>query len=138
MGIVGYGIMAYIYYPVSMSQWGLEWRLLGNMLWVTTYALQSFVIASELKKIPFYQYLLVAGYFVFKDYADRFLGTFIDTTSSDYPEFLKNFFGLAIITIHAGVFVGTRKIDSIKAFFVSRFAPSEKKKIYSEATSVSS
>ena len=135
LGIVSYGIMAYIYYPVSMAKWGFDWRLFGNMLWVTTYALQSFVIVSELKKIPLYQFMLLVSYFVFKDYADRFLGTFIDIRGNDYPLFLKNFFGIVMISIHIIVFVVTRKINSLKAFLLQRFSRSKEKRLYSGATS---
>ncbi len=103
IGIVSYGIMTYIYYPAYMSWDGVHFRLVGNMVWVTVYALQSLIIASELKKIPLHQYALVISYFVFKDYADRYLGTFIDILREDFPEWLKTYLWIAIILIHVSV-----------------------------------
>lgn len=135
IGIVSYGIMAYIYYPVTMAWQGIEWRLPGNMLWVTIYALQSFIILSELKKIPWYQFSLIVGYFLFKDYADRFLGTFIDTREPDYPEALKNFFGISILTLHLTLFVVTRKFEALKIFLTQQFSASKETKIYSKTSS---
>ena len=103
MGIVSYGIMAYVYYPAYMNWDGVHFRLIGNMVWVTVYALQSLIIASELRKLPFYQYALVIGYFAFKDYADRYLGTFIDILREDFPEGLKTVLWFSMIIIHVSV-----------------------------------
>jgi hypothetical protein len=100
MGIVSYGLMAWIYYPAYIAWDGMQWRLYGNMAWVSIYALQSFIIASELKKLPWYQYSLIFAYFGFKDYADRYLGTFIDVRRTDFPEDLKITLWAVIITLH--------------------------------------
>jgi hypothetical protein len=103
IGIISYGIMANIYYPVYMAWDGIQWRMIGNMVWVAVYALQSFIIASEVKRIPVYQYILVIGYFVFKDYADRYLGSFIDILREDFPESLKNQLFYVMLLTHAAV-----------------------------------
>ena len=103
MGIVSYGIMAYIYYPAYMAWDGVHWRLLGNMVWVTVYALQSFIIASEVKRIPVYQYVLVIGYFALKDYSDRYLGSFIDILRTDFPEYLKNYLFYTLVFTHTAI-----------------------------------
>ena len=100
VGITSYGIMAYIYYPLFMAWDGVEFRLIGNMVWVTVYALQSFIILSELKILPTYQFVLIMSYFGFKDYADRFLGSFIDILRPDFPENLKNIFWISIMVLH--------------------------------------
>jgi hypothetical protein len=100
IAITSYGIMAYIYYPFYMSWDGIRFRLVGNMVWVTIYALQSFIIASEIKKIPLYQYILVIGYFAVKDYSDRFLGSFIDILRDDFPRYLIDIFTYSIIVLH--------------------------------------
>lgn len=104
MGIISYGVMAYIYYPLYMQWDGLDARMMGNMAWVTIYALQSFIIASELKILPIYQYIPIISYFAFKDYADRYLGSFIDLRRADFPEDLKNFLFGAMIIVHISAF----------------------------------
>lgn len=100
IGIVSYGIMAYVYFPVYMTIDGVQLKHLGNMLWVTIYALQSLIIVSEIKRPPAYQFAMVIGYFAFKDYCDRFLGTFIDILRPDFPEGLKWTIWSIIIALH--------------------------------------
>jgi hypothetical protein len=115
VGIVSYGIMAYIYYPAFISWVGPEFRLIGNMFWVTAYALQSFIIFSELKKMPFAHYLCIAAYFGFKDYADRYLGSFVDILRSDFPEPLKNVLFISIVALHIGVFTVAFALPNFRA-----------------------
>jgi hypothetical protein len=100
MGITTYGVMAYIYYPLYMNWDGIQFRLAGNIVWVTIYALQSFIILSDLKKLPLYQYALIFGYFAFKDFSDRFLGSFIDILRPDFPAYLTNIFTVSIVVLH--------------------------------------
>ena len=102
MGLVSYGIMAYLYFPAYMS-WdgrGLNLHDVGSIFWVTAYAFQASVIASELKRLPWYQYAVIFAYFFFKDYSDRYLGTFLDVFLDNYPENLKLFFSISIVTLH--------------------------------------
>ena len=103
-GVVSYGLMAWIYFPGYMSYYGFDLMGFGNLAWVTTYFLQSLVLLSELKKLPLHQYLLIFSYFLFKDYSDRYLGTFWDNVDL-YPPHLRVLFGTAIITLH--VFAGS-------------------------------
>ena len=103
IGIVSYGCMAYVYFPAYMTVDGVHLRHIGNMVWVTVYALQSFIIVSELKKPPAYQFALIISYFAFKDYCDRFLGTFIDVLREDFPEGLKWVLWFIMIAIHVSV-----------------------------------
>lgn len=107
IGIISYGVMAYIYYPLYMTIIDFHWRLPGNMLWVTIYALQSLIIVSELRPVKIYQFALIISYYLFKDYSDRYLGSFIDTLQPGFPEYLKNIFGLSIVTLHLGAFTFT-------------------------------
>jgi hypothetical protein len=100
MGITTYGIMAYIYYPLYMNWDGIQFRLVGNIIWVTVYAQQSFIILSDLKKIPIYQYALIFSYFAFKDFSDRFLGSFIDILRPDFPAYLINIFIVSVVVLH--------------------------------------
>jgi hypothetical protein len=101
MGLFSYGIMAWIYFPLYMSWNGINFHDVGSIFWVTAYAGQAFIIASEIKKIPWYQFLLVIGYFFFKDYSDRYLGTFLDILLDSYPEYLKLIFFTSTVTLHA-------------------------------------
>lgn len=100
MAIVSYGLMTYIYYPLYMNWDGVTFRLVGNMIWVTIYASQSLILASELKVLPVYQYALIFGYFGFKDYSDRFLGSFIDILRPDFPHYLIDIFSASIVVLH--------------------------------------
>lgn len=103
MAIVSYGIMAYIYYPFYMSWDGVKFRLVGNIIWVTCYAIQSLILYSDIKKLPIYQYALIFGYFAAKDYSDRFLGSFIDILRPDFPKYLIDIFTVSMITLHVTV-----------------------------------
>lgn len=107
IGVISYGIMAQIYYPIYMNVFEFDWRLPGNMLWVAIYASQSFIIASELKPVKLYQFGLIIAYYLFKDYSDRYLGSFIDGLRPGFPEALKDFFGLGILVLHMGMFTAT-------------------------------
>lgn len=103
MGIVSYGAMAWIYFPFYMGWNGINLHDVGSIFWVSLYAIQAFILAPELKKIPYFQYALIFGYFFFKDYADRYLGTFLDILLDSYPENLKLLFGISILSLHLGV-----------------------------------
>jgi hypothetical protein len=100
MGISSYGIMAAIYFPLYMTWKGINFHDIASIFWVAAYGIQAFVIASELKKLPWYQYALIFGYFFFKDYSDRYLGTFLDVTFETYPESFKLFFTVCIVLLH--------------------------------------
>ena len=104
IGIISYGIMAQIYYPVYMSIFEFDWRFPGNMLWVAIYASQSLIIVSELKPIKIYQFGLIIAYYLFKDYSDRYLGSFIDALRPGFPEALKDMFGIGMLMLHIGMF----------------------------------
>jgi len=100
VGLLSYGIMAWIYFPLYMSWNGINFHDVASIFWVTAYGSQAFIIASEVKKIPWWQYVLVLGYFFFKDYADRYLGTFLDILLDSYPEILKLAFFVAVLLLH--------------------------------------
>ena len=100
MAIVSYGIMAYIYYPLYMAWDGVTFRLVGNIFWVSFYAIQSLILFSDLKKLPIYQYLLIFAYFAAKDYSDRFLGSFIDILRPDFPKYILDICTYCLITLH--------------------------------------
>jgi len=122
IAITSYGVMAYVYYPAYMNEFGVHWRLIGNMAWVTIYALQSLIIMSELKPIPLLQFAPIIAYFLFKDYADRYLGSFIDVLRPDFPEYLKDFLGATILILHT---IST----SLAVFIAQKNASKEKLKL---------
>ena len=105
MGLVSYGLMAWFYFSAYMSWNGVNFHDVGSIFWVTAYAFQAIPIASQLKKIPIYQYLFIFGYFFFKDYSDRYLGTFLDVLLPNYPENLKLFLVTTMIILHIGAAV---------------------------------
>lgn len=100
IGITGYGVMAQVYYPVFIYFEGLHWNLVGNMVWVAVYAVQSLIIVSELKPLSTFQYLPIIAYFFFKDYSDRYLGTFTDVTRFNFSEFAKDSLLMLILVLH--------------------------------------
>lgn len=104
IGLVSYGIMAQLYYPYYISELGFNWRLPGNMIWVALYASQALIIASELRPAKIYQFALVVAYYLFKDYSDRYLGSFIDARNLGFSEAAKDFFFILIILLHVGSF----------------------------------
>lgn len=108
IGLFGYGILAWIYFPLYMSWNGINLHDVGSIFWVTMYAGQAFIIASEIKKIPWFQFVLIMGYFYFKDVSDRYFGTFLDVLLDSYPEHLKLIFFVSALTLHsmaAGVLI---------------------------------
>ncbi len=114
LAITSYGIMSYIYYPLYMLHYGVKFRLVGNIIWVTTYSLQSLIILSELRPIKYTYLILILSYFLFKDYSDRYLGSFIDINQSDFPENLKNIFLITILILNIILFITTIKITIFK------------------------
>ncbi len=100
LGLFSYGLLAWIYFPLYMGWNGINFHDVGSIFWVTAYAGQAFIIASELKKIPWYQYALILGYFFFKDYSDRYLGTFLDVLLDSYPQNLKLIFFASALSLH--------------------------------------
>ncbi len=98
--ITSYGIMSYFYFIPYMNWAGVNFRMVGNIIWVTVYALQSLIILTDLKRLPVFQYVLVLGYFAAKDYSDRFLGSFWDIPNVDFPEPMIAFFSSAMVTLH--------------------------------------
>jgi len=111
IGITSYGLMAILYFPIYMKVVaGFKWMIVGNLLWVITYAVQSIIIYSEINLIKTYKFILIMSYFLFKDYSDRYLGSFIDTLQPSFPNWLKDFLGITITSIHIMLFVVIYKI----------------------------
>lgn len=119
IGIISYGIMAYIFYPTYMLTHGFAWYELGNVFWVTLYASQIFLIWPFLKKIPVWWYLLFALYFIPKDILDRFGPTFSYQRFGDFTDGVSNFLFLSIAILHLSAIVFLMMRHSAKnAFYV--------------------
>lgn len=115
IGIFSYGIMAQIYYPLFIYWDGFAWNLLGNMIWVALYALQAFIIASELRPVKWPVAIPIYGYFAFKDYADRFLGTFTDILYYDFPGYSLNLLMVIMLVLQFSAIMVARKIAKANA-----------------------
>lgn len=100
MGIVSYGVMSWIYFPLYMSWKGINIHDVGSIFWVSLYAVQAIILAPHLKKMPYFHYALIFGYFLFKDYSDRYLGTFLDILLDSYPENFKLIFSVSVVVLH--------------------------------------
>lgn len=109
IGLISYGIMAYIYYPLDMSWRGFDWWSVGNMFWVTVYAIQAFIIYDQSSKIPTLAYIPIVAYYFTKDITDRFFGTWPDLMDVGYPVHIKNIDLAAIIILQVfAIYITTR------------------------------
>lgn len=105
IGIISYGLMAFIFYPTYMLTHGFAWYELGNIFWVTLYASQIFLVWPFLKKIPVWWYLLFTLYFIPKDLLDRFGPTFSYQRLGDFTDSTADFLVITLITFHIIVFL---------------------------------
>src|SRR3989338_2212337 len=55
IGIISYGLMAFVFYPLYMLENGFGWYELGNIFWVALYSSQIFVIYHHLNRIKIWQ-----------------------------------------------------------------------------------
>jgi uncharacterized membrane protein YpjA len=109
-----YGMMAYVYYPLTMAVDGVDiWTVLV-LLFVTGWALQAFVLASEVRPLQHVGYILITAYFMLKAYTDTFLGTFEDVDFWSrgvlglLPVFTVVFLALLGVSLWATWLVGRR------------------------------
>lgn len=100
MGTLAYGIMAYIFYPTYLISKGFAWYELGNMLWVTIYASQAFLLLPLIKKISIGWYVPFIAYFLLKDFLDRFAGTFSYERLKVFSPATENFLFVSIVGLH--------------------------------------
>lgn len=99
-GIMGYGIIAPVFYFGYMLEAGFAWYEFGNIFWVWLYACQAFLLWSHVKKISLWQFLLIGGYFFLKDFLDRFSVTWSYVRLGVLSEGLMNVtFGL-LLAVH--------------------------------------
>lgn len=115
IGIIGYGIMAFLFYPSYILIKGFQWYEFGNLVWVTVYAVQIFLIWPFVKKIHANWYLLFGGYYLAKDFLDRFGETFSYQRAGEFSSTQANLFFGAIIFLHLlAIFLLTRKPKQCK------------------------
>lgn len=105
IGTIGYGVMAYIFYPTFLITKGFAWYELGNMFWVTLYASQAFLLIPFLKKIQLRWYVPIVTYFFIKDVLDRFGETFSYHREQVFSVTHENFFFVSILGLHLGAFL---------------------------------
>lgn len=99
IGLVTYGSMAQIYFPLLMTWKGFNLHDFGSMFWVAAYGLQFFLIKKFLRPIPFLQLLIIVIYFVIVNCTHYFYPTFIDFILYGYPLWLKYFTAFATIAL---------------------------------------
>lgn len=102
IGIITYGLMAQLYFPLLMSWKGFNLHDFGSMFWVAAYGLQFFLIKKYLRPLPFTQLALVISYFIAINSAHYFYPTFVDFNINNYPDWLK--YTTAIGTILLQIF----------------------------------
>jgi hypothetical protein len=109
-----YGMMALVYYPTVLYLDGFSIWVVLVLAFVIGWAMQAFVLASEVRVLPNYVYFFIAAYFTLKAYTDTFLGTFEDVTSMSQgvlgavPVFTVIFLALLGVAIWATWKVGQR------------------------------
>lgn len=105
IGTIGYGIMAYIFYPTYLISEGFGWYEFGNIFWVTLYALQTLLLLPHLEKISFALYAPMLVYFLAKDFLDRFGDTFSYHRAQIFSEKIENFLFVSILFLHLFAFL---------------------------------
>ncbi len=102
LGSLSYGLMAYIFYPLMMSWVGWDWLMVGNMLWVTFYALQVFLLLPYLR-LSYGGILAISSYFFLKDFLDFTALRFSYFITATTPPHIKLHSFIAILLIHVGL-----------------------------------
>lgn len=100
MGSVSYGLAAYIFYPLFMSWIGFDWIAVGNMAWVTFYALQAPLLKDYLR-LHIGWTILLASYFFTKDILDWHMAKFSYFVTSATPMYVKFYTFLSVLIIHS-------------------------------------
>jgi hypothetical protein len=102
IGLISYGLMAQLYFPLLMSWKGFNLHDFGSMFWVAAYGLQFFLIRKYLRPLPLTQLTLVMAYFIAINSTHYFYPTFVDFNIYNYPNWLK--YTTAIGTISLQIF----------------------------------
>ena len=103
VGIVSYGIMAFIFYPLYMYEHGFSWYEFGNIFWVLLYGSQIFVIWKHLRRISWTWYTLILTYFIAKDFLDRFSVTYSYQRYGLLSFDLQNILFAVVLILHVSV-----------------------------------
>jgi len=102
-GIIGYGIIAPIFYIFYMMESSFSWYEFGNIFWVWLYASQAFLLWPQRKQLPWWQIFLIGGYFFIKDLLDRFSVTWSYVRYGVLSENLMNIVFSLLLVIHLGL-----------------------------------
>ncbi len=77
-GVIGYGVIAPVFYALYMRENGFAWYEFGNIFWVWLYAIQGVLLWPAVreifmtKKLHVLQLFGIFGYFLLKDLLDRY------------------------------------------------------------------
>ncbi len=103
--------MAPFFYAYYMFETGFAWYEFGNIFWVWLYASQAFLLWKYVKRIPWWQFVIIPAYFFEKDFLDRFSVTWSYVRYGVVSMNLMNVIFVLLLVVHAGVlFVFARKI----------------------------
>lgn len=103
-GIIGYGVMAPVFYTMYMLESGFSWYEFGNIFWVWLYASQAILLWPYIRRVPSWQFGLIGLYFLAKDLLDRFSVTWSYTRFGVLSETLMNRMFCVAIVVHIVVF----------------------------------
>lgn len=102
IGIIGYGMIAPLFYLLYMREFGFAWYEFGNIFWVWLYAAQGLLLLPYFRApcLPWWQFFLIAGYFFVKDFLDRFSVTWSYVRYEMLSEWHMNLVFVALILVH--------------------------------------
>lgn len=107
-GIVGYGVVAPVFYTLYMADNGFSWYEFGNIFWVLLYSAQAGILWPHLKtallQLRWWQFLAIPSYFFSKDLLDRFSVTWSYVRYGVLSELLMNRVLVVLFVVHFAIF----------------------------------
>lgn len=104
-GIIGYGVIAPLFYAFYMVESGFSWYEFGNIFWVWIYAAQAFFLWPARIRLTCWQLFLIVAYFFTKDFLDRFSVTWSYVRFGVLSSLLMNTIFVLLLLIHSALFV---------------------------------
>lgn len=105
-GVIGYGIIAPVFYGLYMREAGFAWYEFGNILWVWLYASQGILLWPFVREmlitntLRVTQLLVIFGYFLIKDILDRFSVTWSYVRFGALSESTMNITFVTLLIVH--------------------------------------
>lgn len=109
-GVLGYGVIAPVFYLLYMRESGFAWYELGNIFWVWLYACQGLLLWPYVRDIyargvglhaRTVYLLIIASYFFTKDVLDRFSITWSYVRFGVLSEQMMNVTFVVLLLVHA-------------------------------------